>query len=45
MGPPPPLDFRWNRPRRGPPGGRGHEVEDRAGKGLQAGEVHGREPL
>src|SRR5438132_7172638 len=44
-GPPPPLDFRWNRPRRGPPGRRGHEVEDRTRKGLHAGEVHGREPL
>src|SRR5256884_3537067 len=27
---PPPLDFRWNRPRRGPPGPRGHEGPDRA---------------
>src|SRR6266566_8223581 len=43
--PPPPLDFRWNRPRRGPPGRRGHEVEDRTGKGSHAGEVYGREPL
>src|SRR5438445_5127332 len=45
LAPPPPLDFRWNRPRRGPPGRRGHEVEDRTGKRLYAGEVHGREPL
>src|SRR5256886_1336344 len=42
---PPPLDFRWNRPRRGPPGRRRHEVEDRARKRLHAREVHGREPL
>ena len=42
---PPPLDFRWNRPRGRPPRRRRHEVEDRAGKRLHFGEIDGREPL
>src|SRR5438034_9273941 len=42
---PPPLDFRWNRPRGRPPRRRRYEVEECAGEGLHFGQVDGREPL
>src|SRR5205809_864993 len=42
---PPPLDFRWNGPRVGPPRRRRDEIKYHASEGLDPAQVHGRETL